>query len=73
MPPRHPNKEIREVLKEAEEQGWRVEPPKGRYWSIWCPCEDRHKSTIKISPSNPNYVRELRKKLNRETCWKEVS
>lgn len=73
MPPKHPDKEIRKVLDEATEQGWRVKPPNGRYWSIWCPCEDKHKSTIKISPSNPHYVRQLRNKLSRETCWKEVS
>ncbi len=71
MAPKHPNKDIRKFIKEAEEQSWRVDPPKGRYWSMWCPCGE-HKSTLKISPSNPRYLPELRKKLSRETCWKEV-
>ncbi|GGK61028.1 hypothetical protein Sme01_02640 [Sphaerisporangium melleum] len=74
MPPKHPDKEIRKLLDEAEDQEWEVVPPTGRgYWKIKCPCDDKHWSTVKISPSNPNYLKELRKKLKRETCWKEVS
>ncbi|GAA4574420.1 hypothetical protein GCM10023193_70630 [Planotetraspora kaengkrachanensis] len=74
MAPKHPDKEIRKLLEEAEDQGWEVKPPPGRgYWKIMCPCADKHWSTVKISPSNPKYLNELRKKLKRETCWKGVS
>lgn len=68
--PRHTRPELEVVLRSCERQGWRVEKGK-KYFKIWCPCADKHWSTVKLTPSDPRYPLNLRKKLLRETCWEE--
>lgn len=66
--PRHPRKELEALLKEAEARGWRV--TKGRkYYTIWCPCPGKHRETVHLTPSDPNYGRNLRAHLRLTTCW----
>lgn len=68
--PRHPRKELEAVLEEAEGQGWRVE--KGRkYFKMWCSCPQKHKKTVKLTPSDSNYKRNLMGELRRATCWEK--
>lgn len=69
--PRHPDKGLEAVLREAERQGWRVERGR-RYYKMKCPCDDKHLKTVHISPSDPNYLRNLTGLLKRETCWEEA-
>jgi hypothetical protein len=65
---RHPRKELEALLKEAEAKGWRA--TKGRkYYTIWCPCPDRHRQTVHLTPSTRDYERNLRAHLRRTTCW----
>jgi hypothetical protein len=67
--PRHPVKELESVLQEAEARGWRVtKKPKG-YFKLWCPCEAKHRKTVHLTPSDPNYERNLRAWLRRQPCW----
>lgn len=68
--PRHPRKELEVVLEEAEDRGWRVEKGK-RYYKMWCPCPGKHKKTVKVTPSDPNYKRNLMGELRRATCWEK--
>lgn len=58
-----------EVREEAARQDWRVERG-NKYWMMRCPCGD-HMKTVRISPSDPNYTRNLVGQLRRATCWKE--
>lgn len=58
-----------EVLEEAASQGWRVDRG-NRYWKMWCPCGE-HMKTVHVSPSDPNYARNLVGQLRRATCWME--
>jgi hypothetical protein len=37
---------------------------------MWCPC-GKHWKTVKLTPSDPNYVRNLLGQLRRATCWDE--
>lgn len=67
--PRHPRKELEALLREAEAKGWRVVKP-GKYFKMYCPCIDKHLETVHLTPSDPNYERNLRGLLGRETCWK---
>lgn len=68
--PRHPSKELEEVLRQAERQEWTVE--RGRkYYKLKCPCAAKHIKTVKITPSGTNYRRNLLGQLNRATCWEE--
>lgn len=67
--PRHPDKDLERLLKDAEAQGWRVEKGSG-YFHLWCPCEDKHKSSVHLTPKK-HYAKNLRKKLLRWTCWEE--
>jgi hypothetical protein len=35
---------------------------------MWCPCK-MHMKTMKPTPSDPNYARNLLGQLRRATCW----
>lgn len=65
--PRHSIKELEGVLTEAEGKGWDV--TKGRkYYRMRCPCGN-HQKTVHLSPSDPNYKRNLVGWLKRTGCW----
>jgi hypothetical protein len=67
--PRHQNKELEAVLQEAEAKDWRVDRPSPRgYFRMRCPC-GLHQRRVHLTPSNPNYERNLRKWLERQPCW----
>jgi hypothetical protein len=70
---KHPRKDLERVLREAEAQPvpWRVTRGQG-YFIMWCGCPDKHKKTVRLTPSDPNYERNLRGWLRRSTCWEEV-
>lgn len=38
-----------------------------------CPCPKKHLKTVHLSPSSPNYLKNLTMQLKRATCWKEES
>jgi len=60
-------KELSAIRREAERRGWRIERGK-RYYKMWCPC-GKHMKTVKLTPSDPNYARNLLGQLRRATCW----
>jgi len=62
--------EIGEVLAESVRQGWRVERGK-KYYKMLCPCPEKHWKTVHLTPSDPNYVRNLVGQLRRATCWED--
>jgi hypothetical protein len=41
----------------------------GKYFKLYCPCPDKHLQTVHLTPSDPNYERNVRGLLGRETCW----
>jgi hypothetical protein len=66
--PKHQGKDLEAVLRDAEDKGWRVD--KGRkYYKMWCPCREKHWKTVKLTPSDPTYLRNLLGQLRRATCW----
>jgi len=65
--PRHPVKELEEVLDQAEDQGWTVDKGK-KYFMMKCPC-GLHMKTVHLTPSGNNYKRNLLGQLRRATCW----
>ena len=60
--------DIAAVLKEAQNQGWRVER-RSKYYKMLCPCPDKHWKTVHLTPSGRNYVLNLVGQLRRATCW----
>jgi hypothetical protein len=62
-------KALKAIRREAELKGWRVTRGKG-YYKMWCPC-GRHMKTVKLTPSDPGYPRNLLGQLRRATCWDE--
>lgn len=65
--PRHPNKDIEEVLVELDGQKWRI--TRGRkYYQVPCPC-GLHRKVIHMTPSSRNYVLRLRTVLDSRTCF----
>ena len=63
------DRDLAAVRREAEGKGWRVERGK-KYYKMWCPC-GKHMKTMKLTHSDPNYVRNLLGQLRRATCWDE--
>jgi hypothetical protein len=63
-------RELEDVLQEAEEKGWRVTRGKG-YFKMFCPCPDKHRRWVHLSPSTRNYEKHLRQWLQHYTCWEE--
>ena len=62
-------KELAAIREEAKRKGWRVDRGKG-YYKMWCPAWcGRHMKTVKLTPSNRNYTRNLLGQLHRATCW----
>lgn len=67
--PRHQNKDIEQLLRSLERSGWRVN--KGaKYFKAYCGCDDKHLKTVKLTPSDPHYLKNLKMQLKRSTCWK---
>jgi hypothetical protein len=66
---KHPVKELEAVIREAEKRGWRAE--KRTYYMLWCPCPEKHKKTVHLTPSGSRYERNLRAWLRRLPCWEE--
>lgn len=71
--PKHQDQDIEAVLREAEARHWRVERKKG-YYKAKCPCSKKHANwSIKLTPSNPNYAKNLAAWFQRQSCWEEGS
>ena len=70
MRPRHPDKELEAVLRQAESRGWRIE--KGaNYFSARCRCPLRHQRWVHLTPSGAGYRKNLAAWFNRQECWSE--
>jgi hypothetical protein len=69
--PRHQAKELEAILRDAERRGWQVDKGSG-YFRMRCPCGN-HQRWVHLTPSSPNYGLNLRKWLERQPCWQEVS
>jgi hypothetical protein len=70
--PRHPDADVEALIRSLERQGWIVE--KGRKYykaKCWPPCVNRCYKTVKLTPSDPNYLRNLRGWFKRSGCWEE--
>lgn len=61
------------MLMKFHEAGWRIEDPTkgGGYYKVYCACEEQHKATIHLTPSNPKYVLNKTKWLQRQECYKQ--
>lgn len=69
--PKHQDKELRAVIKEAERKGWTVARGK-KYYKLRCSCGNpTHQKTVRLTPSNPNYEKNLRGWFKRTGCWEE--
>lgn len=66
--PRHPDKEIEDVLRQAENHGWTFGLGNG-YWKGRCGCGTHLKSVAK-TPSGGYYVNRLLQWFKRN-CWPE--
>jgi hypothetical protein len=68
--PTHTDKDLERLLKWSEDQGWRVE--KGsKYYKMYCPCSTKHLKSVHLTPSDPNYLKNLKGALRRMGCWEE--
>jgi hypothetical protein len=69
---RHPKKEWEALLREAEKRGWRVHRQQG-YFKVYCPCADKHKTCIPLTPSVSKTLVNKRKWFERQPCWRMVT
>jgi hypothetical protein len=63
------NQDIDDAVAEVLAHGWTEHTGKG-YRKFRCPC-GQHQKTIKHTPSNPYYVKNLMAWFRRQPCWKE--
>ena len=70
--PKHPDPELEVLLRSLELQGWAVDKGK-RYYKAKCPppCRSCFK-TVKLTPSDPNYTKNLRGWFRGSGCWQEM-
>ncbi len=67
----HPVKELQALLVEFHEQGWTIlDAP--TYYKMRCPCASKHKTTMHLTPSDPNYERNKKQWLRRQSCYTEA-
>jgi len=66
--PRHQDKDLEAVLRDAEVRDWQVTKDK-KYFKLWCPCPGQHRKTVHLTPSGSRYEMNLRKWLERQPCW----
>ncbi len=69
--PRHPRSDLEIVLRLAEERQWEVSRG-GKYYRCLCPCGE-HLKWVHLTPSDPNYPRNLRAWFTRQDCWEELA
>jgi len=43
----------------------------GGYFKVKCPCDERHMRTVHLTPSDPNYAKNLLAWLRRYSCWED--
>ena len=67
---KHPKKDLEDVLEEFARHGWRIENPP-RYYTVKCPCPDRHMRQIHLTPSNPRYANNALAWLRSLPCYRE--
>ena len=65
--PRHPKKELEDLLKIAESRNWTITRNQG-YFRAWCPCGEHHESVV-LSPSGANYKRNKLHKMSKCPMW----
>lgn len=63
-------KDIDNAAKVVLEHGWTEVTGKKGYRKFRCPC-GAHAKTIKSTPSDPNYVKNLMAWFRRQPCWEE--
>lgn len=61
------SKDIDDVVKQVLAHGW-TEVTRSGYRKFRCPC-GKHMKTIKTTPSDPNYVKNLVAWFRRQDCW----
>ncbi len=66
---KHPRKELEAVLQTFHKRGWSIEDPP-TYYKVKCPC-GRHMRWVHLTPSDPYYVTNTRKWLERQPCMME--
>ena len=66
--PNHRRREGEAILRSLERQGWSLTGGGRSHFQAKCPC-GLHRKTVHTTPSNPNYYRKLRTRLNHYTCW----
>lgn len=66
--PRHPEKDLEDLLKVAEAHGWRI-TKRQRYYQARCPCGGCQE-TVHMTPSDPNYGRNKLNKMSKCPEWK---
>lgn len=66
--PRHPDKDVEKFLRTAEDKHlWTFTKGK-KYFKGKCPC-GLHLKTVHLTPSDPNYLTNLKHNLARLECW----
>lgn len=66
--PRHQTKEFEALLRNAEDNGWRVEKG-GRYFKCLCPCSEKHWVKVVLTPSSGRTLANVRAQFAKCASW----
>lgn len=66
---KHQKKDLEVVLELLHRHGYKIlDPPK--YYTVRCPC-GQHQRQVHLTPSSPNYGKEVIKWARRKDCWRD--
>jgi hypothetical protein len=66
---KHIKKDLELVLALLDRHGYKIlNPPK--YYTVRCPC-GQHQRQVHLTPSNPNYGKEVIKWARKLNCWRD--
>lgn len=66
--PRHNNKDYEKLIKNLEKSGWRSSGGGNRHYSMYCPCEEKHKINIPTTPSSRFTLNRKQREVDK-SCW----
>lgn len=64
---RHKDDAVQRILEQFDELGWTI-TDQSTYYKAFCPCPSKHKRWVHLTPSDPNYAKNLAAWLRRQPC-----
>jgi len=68
---KHPKPDLQQLLIDLDAEKWRiVDPP--TYYKVLCPCPQKHKTWVHLTPKNRDYAQQKRTYLSTHACFNKA-